>query len=88
MNIQFATKNRASAFNFIKKNASKKVIQEKDVDLLLNLAEKDILRLEEDPVIYGKCNVCAGDNYVENTHKDQVDSAVEQLRATGITGEN
>lgn len=80
MKMKLSDYEREKAFKFIKKSSLKKGIQENQVDLLLNLVEKDILRLEEDPVIYGKCNVCAGDNYVENTHKDQVDSAIEQLK--------
>lgn len=79
MNIEFATCNRQTAFGYLVKVYPSKELKEDMVSKLLDLAEKDIVRVQ-DPLMYGnKIAVVQGQKYKADD-KCLVDGAISQMK--------
>jgi len=79
MNIEFATCSRKTAFEYIQKVYPSIEIKEPMISELLDLVEKDIIRVR-DPYMYGSViAVIAGNNY-KTENKAEIDDAIWQLK--------
>ena len=79
MNIEFATCNKSTAFSYLQKVYPNTCLTVNMVSKLLDLVDKDILRVR-DPLMYGKTiGVIAGNNYKPEL-KPLVDNAISQLK--------
>jgi len=79
MEITFATSERNTAFGYIQKVYPSKTITENQCSKLLDLVQRDILRIQ-DPMMYGnRIGVIAGNKY-SSEFKPEIDSAIQQLK--------
>ena len=83
MNIEFATSERQTAFGYIQKVYPTKTITEDQCSKLLDLVNRDILRIQ-DPMMYGnRIGVIQGAAYKAGD-KPEIDAAIQQLKEEGI----
>ena len=79
MNIEFATCVKATAFGYLQKVYPSKDLKEEMCSKLLDLVQKDIVRIR-DPLMYGnRIAVVQGQKYNSENKKD-IDEAIAQLK--------
>lgn len=83
MNIEFATCSKITALEYIKEVYPNDDVTELMVSKLLDLVEKDIVRIR-DPFMYGKrIAVISGKNY-DSSYTQQIDEAIEQMKNNNL----
>lgn len=83
MTVEFATCEKNTAFEYIKKVLPSKEIKEEMISKLLLLVEKDILRVQ-DPLMYGNTiGVVQGRNFKQE-NMSEVNEAIDQLKINKI----
>ena len=84
MNIEFATCVRVTAFGYLQKVYPKMNVTEEMVSKLLDLVQKDIVRVQ-DPYMYGnRIGIVAGNNYNKEKHTSLINEAISQLHENNL----
>ena len=83
MNIEFATCSKGTAFGYLQKVYPSKTITEKMCSKLLDLVDKDIVRIR-DPYMYGNRIAVIGGNKYMPENKPEIDEAIEQLKENDL----
>ena len=83
MNIEFATCNKETAFGYLEKVYPSKKLTKEMVSKLLDLVEKDIVRVQ-DPLMYGnRIGVSQGKKF-KPEDKVLVDEAISQMKQNDL----